>query len=187
MPTFTGTAFPEPGLPTGTGFDLGSLAGGILDAVTIREQRKLLQAAAPLSMAPMARQAGRILSGPFVGSVTQMAGRAVGAIRNAAGRIVGFITSSGRRISPKTAASVAKKIGIEAAAVALGITAFELAEMLFDQAARPRRRRGLSYRDIRTARRVCRTISTMQTQLAACARPRSVRRLPAHGHRVVPA
>lgn len=179
--------------PSGNGFDLGGIAGTIADALAVREQRKLAQSLGPLAMAgsPARMFPGGIMGGigraistgamTLRGTITG----AIGVIRSATGKILRVIMPGGRSVSRKNAVALIKRVGIDAAAVALGISAVEAAQMLLDDVTTKRRGRGLSAANIRTAKRVCRTISSMQRSLAECARPRSVRRLPTHGHRVV--
>jgi len=120
----------------------------------------------------------------ILGGTLNMAKAAIGGVRgmvtNAAGRILGVILPNGAKVTPQAAAALAKRIGIDAAAGGLGIGAVELAQLLLQDAKRKsagsRRRRGISYRDIRIVNRTMRKFRTMQHHLH-CAAP--VRRAPA--------
>lgn len=82
-------------------------------------------------------------------------GRVVaGILRSKTGKITAVITAAGKRVSRKNAVKLAKDVGIGVAAATLGISAVELAEMVLDEASKPRRRRGITARDLSNARRV---------------------------------
>jgi len=87
-------------------------------------------------------------------------------IRSASGRIVGFFVG-GRRISRKKAVMLAKKVGLDAAAMALGITAVELSQAILEESGAPRRGRGITATQLRNARRVNRRIISMTKDLQA--------------------
>lgn len=103
---------------------------------------------------------------------------AVGVLRTVAGKIRGVVLSSGRFVSSAKAAALAKRVGMEAAAVALGVSAVELAEMvLADQEKKSRRRgRGVSGADLRRTRRTIRTVERMHDQIVSACRPAMPRR-----------
>lgn len=118
--------------------------------------------------------------GPFLGSAAS-AGRAllgsgivagaVGIVRTAAGAIRGVMTAGGRFISSRKAVELAKRVGIDAAAVALGISAVEMAQMVLDEGVKPRRRgKGITAASMRTTRRTMRQIERMHTQIHRAAR-----------------
>ncbi len=87
------------------------------------------------------------------GAVTRMGGRA----------LKGFTDAAGKFVSRKKAASIAKTIGIEAAATYLGISVYDLATAVVE--TKTHRRRGVSARQLANARRVNRTISKMYHSL----------------------
>lgn len=85
---------------------------------------------------------------PVVRGAVALAGNL---IRSASGRIVGFFVG-GRRISRSAGVALAKRIGLDAAAVALGVTAVELSQAILDEASKRRRRGGISASDLRRTR-----------------------------------
>lgn len=178
---------------------IGRVLGAVADFFTpqTEEERQIKEAT------------GRVLGAVMPGAAITAGGRAVSALGSiltgvrAAGAgaglistataaggaaIRGIIDSAGKFFSNAKVLQMAKQWGIPAAAAALGVSATLVAESLAAGLGKGRRRRGLSYRDIRTAKRTCRTISSMQRSLAACVGRGggARRRLPSHGHRVVP-
>lgn len=86
-----------------------------------------------------------------------------GLIRSATGRISGVRLGSGTFVSRKKMVALAKRVGIEAAAIALGITVVSLAEAI---ATTPtRRRRGISAADIRRTRSTLRKVCVLTNDL----------------------
>jgi len=83
---------------------------------------------------------------------------------------------NGRRVSRRKAAQLIKSQGIEVGARALGLSLTQAAQVVLQQASRPRRRRGLTGRQISEARRVIRTINSMQKSLGCTTRRRTTRR-----------
>ena len=72
-------------------------------------------------------------------------------------------------MSSKKAARLAKAIGIEGAAVALGIGTVELAQMVLDSSTSSRRGRGISAAQMRTTRRTIRSVTGLYRQIqSAC-------------------
>lgn len=152
---------------------------------------------------PGAPQLGGILPSlgralPLVGGLLGGAARAAaGLVRTAAGRIRGVVLASGRFVSSRKASLLARRVGIDAAAAALGISAVELAEMvLAEEETRGRRRgRGISAADLRRTRRTIGKIARAHAQIVAACRSematsmRRARRRPAaipeHAHRLV--
>lgn len=84
----------------------------------------------------------------------------IGIATTTTGVIRGVGTASGF-VTRRRMVQLAKTIGLEAAAAALGITIVQLAQAVGDEQRRPRRRRGLSGRDIATTRRTIRMIKSM--------------------------
>lgn len=131
---------------------------------------------------------GRLGAGSLVGGAARAA---VGLVRTAAGKVRGVFLASGRFISSKKGAALAKRVGIDAAAVALGVSTVEVAEMVLASQEGARRGRGLSARDMRTTRRTMRTVMSLHRQIMSACRgagfPTTRRRSlpPQHRHRLV--
>jgi hypothetical protein len=88
-------------------------------------------------------------------------------IYSTTGRIRGVMARGGQFLTAKRVYSGAKVLGLAAASGALGVSVDQLAQVVLEQASRPRRRgRGISGRDLRTTRRTTRTIIRMHEQLA---------------------
>lgn len=102
------------------------------------------------------------------GNVISYAGRGFamvpGIVRTVTGRISSIVLPSGQKYSAKKAASLIRSVGLQAAAAALGIGIVEVAELLLSQ-QRTRRRRGISYAQLRNAKRVACTVSRMARDL----------------------
>lgn len=125
----------------------------------------------------------RSLSGarPMSAVLSAAGGAIMRGAQRVGAKIMGFVLPNGARISRKSAVSLAKRVGIDAAAAALGITAVELAEALLQdaQTTSRRRRKGISYRDLRTTSRVARRLCSMTALLSeatSCFRGRHRRR-----------
>lgn len=110
---------------------------------------------------------GRV--GSFLGGA---AGAAVGVIRSVGGRILGVILPSGVKVSRKSVVSLAKAMGVQGAATALGIGAVELAEMVMEEEMRKGRGkgRGVTGAQLRTTRRTMRTVERMHRQIVGFCR-----------------
>jgi hypothetical protein len=105
-----------------------------------------------------------------------VAGGAAALIRSLLARASAFL---GRQVSASRVLALVREVGIVAAAAALGLTAIEVAQIL---AVQPRRRRrGISASNIRTTKRVLRTVHSIQHDLSHLAGP--VRRIRHHHHR----
>ena len=89
---------------------------------------------------------------------------AVGLIRSSTGKISGVRLGSGAFVSRKKVVSMARRVGIEATAVAIGITVADMAEMVVT--APVRRRRGISAADIRRTKRTLRKVCQITSQFA---------------------
>lgn len=129
----------------GTGFDMGGTSLAQLGGLTGL-------------MGGAARSGGSL-----VGGFSRSAGRM-------AGRVGSIVTRAGQRISTTKAWEIAKRYGPDVAAAAVGMGLADFLAVMMDSGAmtRRRRRRGISGRDIRTTRRVCRFVHTIQHQLAGC-------------------
>jgi len=105
-------------------------------------------------------------------------GAAGNLILSSTGRILSVVTATGARISRKRMVAIAKSIGLQAGAAALGIGLVELATVVTDDLGRPRRRRGITARDFTTTRRTMNKIKSMHAMLPTRATAR--RAGPAH-------
>jgi len=92
-------------------------------------------------------------------------GAAGNLVLSSTGRIISVITAGGARIGRKRVVAIAKFLGINGAAAALGIGAVELAQMVVEETGRPRRRRGITARDFATTRRTMTKIKSMHAML----------------------
>lgn len=127
--------------------DLMGMAGSIMPAG--------LMSGAPVGPGGVTPTANPVVSGVIKGA--QVFGRwlvgARGLAYSAAGRLVGVMRGT-TLFSNKKVLRMARLIGIEATAVALGITAADVASMIVAESAKPARRaRGISGRDVRITRR----------------------------------
>jgi hypothetical protein len=114
------------------------------------------------------RGLGGLASRLGAGGLVRAAG---GLVRSAAGKVRGVMLGSGRFISSGKASALAKRVGLEAAAAALGVGAIDLAEMILsDQESKGKKRhRGVSASDIKRTKRTIRTIERMHHQIVnAC-------------------
>lgn len=101
---------------------------------------------------------------PRVAGGAMAAARAPGLVFTTTGVIRGVQTASGF-FNRRRMVQLAKTVGLEAAAAALGITVVQLATAVGDEQRRPRRRRGISGRDLATTRRTIRAIKSMACQI----------------------
>ena len=104
-------------------------------------------------------------------------GRAVmsrGILRTATGRISGVVLGSGQRFSRKNAAALIRKVGLEAAAVALGIGVVEVAEILLAESTKRRRSGGITAAQVRNARSTTCKVARLARDLGV--KPAPVRR-----------
>jgi len=85
-----------------------------------------------------------------IGPIARMAGR--GLIRTKTGRISRIMLPSGQVFSRKNAASLIRRVGFEAAAIALGITIVEAAELLLADSQTRRRGKGITAAQLRNAK-----------------------------------
>lgn len=113
-----------------------------------------------MAVAPLLRAAPRALPR----APTAIA-RTPGVSRTTTGRIRGVTNPDGKFVSRKNMVKLAKQIGLEAAATALGITALEMATAIEEEISKPRRRRGITGRDLATAKRVQRQVLSTVRQL----------------------
>jgi len=128
-------------------------------------------AAPPLLAMGMMPTLGRV--GTFLGGA---ASATAGVLRSAAGRILGVILPSGVKVSRKSVVSLAKTMGVQGAATALGIGAVELAEMVMEEEMKKGRGRGrgVTGAQLRTTRTTMRKVERMHRQIASYARDAGV-------------
>jgi len=100
-------------------------------------------------------------------------------VYSATGKILHVIVG-GMKVTPRKAKALAKQIGLDAAAAALGISAVELAQMVLSDSARTSRgnSRGISGADLRRTRRTMNKIKSINKylHLSALHRAPSARR-----------
>lgn len=138
----------------------------------------------PYGSLPIANQLGS--AAPILGGVAQAAAtlgpglyKIIRGVGGAARSVWKVVLPSGKTVSRKNAVALAKRIGVDAAALALGISAAELASAIAEHHARPRRTRGtITRKDLATVRRTSRKLNSALCALASIPRP-SVRRSPA--------
>ena len=134
----------------------------------------------PMAIGSIISGIGRTIfgGGARAGGGALITGGAAGnLVLSSTGRILSVITASGARIGRKRAVSIAKFLGLNAAAAALGIGVVELAQMTVDETGRPRRRRGITARDFATTRRTMTKIKSMHAMLPTRG---TSRRSPSH-------
>lgn len=156
----------QPVAMPGTGQTQPSIGGALISAFT----SQLAQRAA----APSIQLAGLRIPGlaPLAGAAGRGMARVLGLNRTSTGKISGVMLGSGQWVSKKSMIDLAKRIGIDAAALALGITVVELAEAIATQPRR--RRRGISAADLRTTRRTIRNVTNIGKDLKALSTGRRV-------------
>ena len=162
-----------PGLPQ-TGRVLAGVVGAspAFPTVGARMPGGTLSRAELMAVAPT--QAGMIprIGGAVRGTAVAGAALVVGVVRTLAGKARGVRLPNGRFINRRSVVSIAKRIGIDAAAVGLFITAAEVAELIVEDAAAPRRVRGITGADIRATRRTLGKIRSIERQLSGICPPR---------------
>lgn len=94
-----------------------------------------------------------------------------GLVRTATGRIGRIFLPSGAQVSKRDAAALIRRVGFDAAAVALGITVVEAAELLLQESARKRRGRGITAAQVRNARRTTCMVARLARDLGVKAAP----------------
>lgn len=113
-----------------------------------------------------------------MGPMARWAGTAVGGALGLKA-LKGLMTSAWGYVSRKKVVAIVKAVGIEAAAVALGVGAVEVAQMIAADAASgtKRRRRGITAADLRRTKATIGKINRMHSQLACLAKtaPRTKR------------
>lgn len=119
--------------------------------------------------------ASQLGAGPLVSSVVRTAAATGGGLvklAGAAGRSIWkVVLPSGKIVTRKNAVALARRIGLESAAVALGISAVEMAGAIAEESTRRRRGRGITGRDIAVVRRTARKLNSAACALASIPRP----------------
>lgn len=119
--------------------------------------------------------ANQLAAGPLVSGVVRTAAAAGGGLvklAGAAGRTIWkVVLPSGKVVTRKNAVALARRIGLESAAVALGISAVEMASAIAEESTRRRRGRGITGRDLAVVRRTARKLNSAACALAGIPRP----------------
>jgi len=114
----------------------------------------------PMGMAA-APMMGRAMGGAMLtGAMSEMGGAVMGRAMSA---LSGLFAPGMRRPNARRVRSLVRLVGVEAAAMNLGLTVGQTAWL----ATRPGRRRGISARDVRTTRRVVRFACNLSSSLAS--------------------
>jgi len=122
---------------------LPSISRAVLSTPALPRRQMIPPGGGNVSLIPAAGMAS-------VGALARMGGR--GLIRTTTGRISRIMLPSGQVFSRKNAASLIRRVGFEAAAVALGITVFEAAELLLADSQTRRRGKGITAAQLRNAK-----------------------------------
>lgn len=151
----------------GNGFDWGQITTGLINAATAYQQQRAAaaQVAGPVAAPGMTNIAWpavipRVMSSLGMGGVVA----AGGAVVRAGSRLIQ--TAIGN-ISRKRVVAIAKTLGIQGAATALGIGAVEIAQMVLDEGQRRGRRGGITSAQMRTTRRTIGKVMGLHRQIAA--------------------
>jgi hypothetical protein len=133
----------------------------------------MMLAAGPVpGMSSVPARIGGAIVGTGVVGAARMAARAVAA------RVAAYV---GRRVTAQQAMALVRRIGPEAAAAALGLTAVELAQWLMQSnALKGRRRRGITGRQISNARSTIRRVTGFMAQIQSACGPATRRRSRSH-------
>lgn len=106
---------------------------------------------------------------PMVSRLGAAGAAMLGVVRTLGGKIKGVwlsLAAGGAKfINRKKAVALAKRVGLDAAALALGISTVEMSEMILDESAAPRRGKGITARNIRTTKRVIGQVQRIHCQL----------------------
>lgn len=134
---------------------LPSISRAVLSTPALPRRQMVPPGGGKVSLIPAAGMAS-------VGAMARMGGR--GLMRTATGRISRIMLPSGQVFSRKNAASLIRRVGFEAAAVALGITVFEAAELLLADSQTRRRGKGITAAQLRNAKSTtCRVRNAART------------------------
>lgn len=137
--------------------------------------RKALSAPAMPSrrMVPPTPPGGRmsIIAAAGMSGLPAVVRGGAGLARTATGRIGRIFLPSGASVSKRDAASLIRRVGFDAAAVALGITVVEAAELFLQESSRRRRGRGITAAQVRNARRTTCMVARLARDLGVKAAP----------------
>jgi hypothetical protein len=174
-PVLTGSAALVGPMPNGNGLaangfpwttligTIGQVAGQVLPAVVGgRRVNGAIGGATPLEPGMIMPTAWTGALMPALGAATGIAVRAGARIAPILARVAGHV---GRRVSVRSAVALARRVGPTAAAVALGISADEMLQLITTDATRGRRRRGISARDISRCRSTIRRMRSFMSML----------------------
>lgn len=103
---------------------------------------------------------GMAAARPLAAGLGGRAMAAAGKVFSQTGKLIGVVVN-GKRFNRKAVVATAKRLGLEATAVALGLTVVEVAQMIAEDAATPRRRRGITASQIKTTRDTIRRIKSV--------------------------
>lgn len=110
----------------------------------------------------------------MVGAGTALGGG--GALEYTKTGLVRSVIVGGKRISRRSAASFIRKHGFQVAASAFGLTMAGLAKIILDESQRPRRRKGLTYKQISQAKNTIARAKSMTRALGLSSTRRSTSR-----------
>lgn len=162
-----GTMF---GLDAGA-FSLGDTLVGLTNAaLNYRAQRAQVAAISGPAAMPGGPAVASPVAFPTLPAIGGMIGRALPAVVGGAVRVGGrLIQTAIGAISRKRVVAIAKTLGIQGAATALGIGAVEIAQMVLDEQQRRRRGGGVTAAQLRTTRKTMRRVMGMARQIrSAC-------------------
>lgn len=156
-------------------FSIGAIIGPILGAIGAAAVTRIISGKkkAPSQAGPTVRRAGFVPAAFGVPAIPIVRGLISTLLARGSAAI-------GKRLSARSVVALVKSLGLTAAAVALGLTVEEVAQIF--AAAPKRRRRGITARDISTTKRVIGVTHRIQHELSHLARPVR-RRAPHHHHR----
>jgi hypothetical protein len=99
-----------------------------------------------------------------------------GIVSTPAGKLLGVMKGT-KLFNSKSIADLAKRVGIDAAAAALGLTAVEVAQLIASHittsSSRRKRGRGISARDVRVTRRTLHKVRSIEHAISGACRPRA--------------
>lgn len=172
------------------GWNWGNILQTGVNAFT--EYQRSRQAAAPMAMPGGMPVQMASVAFPALGALPALGGMMSRALPAVLGGVVGGAVVRGGRmiataignISRKRVVAIAKTLGIQGAATALGIGAVELAQMVLNEQAHKRRGGGVTGAQLRTTRKTMRKVMGMaRTIRSACSETGFLKRSsPRHHH-----
>ena len=158
-----------------------------------RQPRSVVQmapvtASAPYGFSPYTPMSSLVAGGYPSALPTRALAPLGGAIARGGGSIArGILLKAssylGRRVTAKQAVALARRVGVEAAAVALGISAVELLQLVATSTMVTRRRRGITGRQIANARSTIRRMTSFMTRVQEACAPAMRRSSSRRAHR----